>query len=60
MTPKLAPKGPIFDADDYRSRFPDGRIGSDPSLASVDAGRQLYEAAVEGVAKDYQEFLRST
>ena len=59
MTPKLAPSGPIYDADDYRRRFPDGRIGSDPSLASVDAGRQLYEAAVKDVAKDYQEFLKS-
>lgn len=60
MSPKLAPKGPIYDADDYRSRFPDGRIGSDPSLASVDAGRQLYEAAVQDVTKDYQEFLKSS
>ncbi len=60
MAPKLAPTGPIYDADDYRSRFPDGRIGSDPSLASVDAGRQLYEAAVEDVTKDYEEFLKAS
>jgi creatinine amidohydrolase len=60
MSPKLAPAGPIYDADDYRSRFPDGRIGSDPSLASVDAGRQLYKAAVEDVARDYQEFLNAS
>ncbi|HSS64816.1 MAG TPA: creatininase family protein [Gammaproteobacteria bacterium] len=60
MAPKLAPTGPIYDADDYRSRFPDGRIGSDPSLANVDAGRQLYEAAVEDVAREYEEFLKAS
>ncbi len=60
MSPKLAPSGPIYDADDYRSRFPDGRIGSDPSLASVDAGRKLYEAAVKDVARDYKEFLKAS
>ena len=60
MSPKLAPTGPFYDADHYRSRFPDGRIGSDPSLASVDAGRQLYEAAVEEVARDYDEFLKAS
>ncbi|MDH3316924.1 MAG: creatininase family protein [Gammaproteobacteria bacterium] len=60
MSPKLAPTGPIYDADDYRSRFPDGRIGSDPTLASVDAGRKLFEAAVVGVARDYEEFLKAS
>ena len=49
--------GPIRDAQDFRARFPDGRIGSDPSLASVDAGRRLYEAAVKDVCADYRAFL---
>ncbi len=40
MSPRIAPTGPILDADDYRRRFPDGRIGSDPSQASVAAGRK--------------------
>jgi creatinine amidohydrolase len=57
MSPKIAPTGPILDADDYRRRFPDGRIGSDPSLASIEHGKRLYEAAVTDVARDYEEFV---
>jgi len=47
LTPRRAPFGAIRDAADYRSTFPDGRIGSDPSLASVEHGKRLFEAAVE-------------
>ena len=59
MSPKIAPKGPIRDALDYRSRFPDGRIGSDPSLATPKAGKRLYEAAVQDLTKDYLQFLEA-
>lgn len=57
IDPEIAPKGPIFDALDYRRRFPDGRIGSNPALASPEAGGRLYEAAVAEVADDYRAFL---
>src|SRR5258706_11111093 len=53
MTPKIAPNGPIYDADDYRRRFPDGRIGSDPSQASVEAGEQIGLAPVNGVMAEF-------
>ena len=59
MEPKIAPNGPILDARDYRRRFPDGRIGSDPSLANPQAGEKLVMAAVEDLAKDYKDFLSS-
>jgi len=59
MAPKIAPGGTIRDADDYRRQFPDGRIGSDPSLATAAAGKRLYEAAVQDVSEDYREFLSS-
>lgn len=49
----------IFDAQDYRQRYPDGRIGSDPSLSSPTHGEQLVQAAVEDVVEDYQRFLAS-
>jgi len=57
MEPRRAPQGEIRDARDYRRRFPDGRIGSDPSLASVEAGRRLMEAAVAEVSADYRRFV---
>ena len=49
MTPKIAPVGPIYDAEDYRRRFPDGRIGSDPSQATAEAGEKIVAAAVKAV-----------
>ena len=59
QSPKIAPNGPILDADDYRRRFPDGRIGADSSLASVEDGEKLYAAAVADIARDYEDFLSS-
>ncbi len=55
-----APSGPIYDSEDYRRRFPDGRIGSDPSLATKEIGERLYRAAVEEISKEYQSFLTET
>lgn len=57
MNPKVAPVGEFSDAADYRRRFPDGRIGSDPSLASVEAGEKLFRASVKDVIEDYRTFL---
>src|SRR5579863_9671865 len=56
MSPRIAPTGPIRDAEDYRRRFPDGRIGSDPSQANVEAGRRIVEAAVKAVISEFQQF----
>jgi creatinine amidohydrolase/Fe(II)-dependent formamide hydrolase-like protein len=59
MTPKIAPNGPILDAEDYRRRFPDGRIGSDPSQASVEAGEKIVKAAVKSVIAEFKRFAES-
>lgn len=57
LAPRIAPDGPIYDADDYRRRFADGRIGSDPSLATVEIGQRLYEVAIQEISDIYQDFL---
>ncbi len=58
MTPKVAPKsGGFFEAADYRTRFPDGRIGSDPGLSTPEHGEQLYHAAVADMVEAYKAFL---
>lgn len=54
--PQIAPTGPIRDAADYRARFADGRIGSDPGLASPEKGRELIEKAAASLVTDLAEF----
>jgi creatinine amidohydrolase/Fe(II)-dependent formamide hydrolase-like protein len=56
MSPKIAPSGPIRDAADYRRRFPDGRIGSDPSQASVEDGEKLVKASAKALIDDFNKF----
>ena len=58
MSPKVAPSyGVFYDSADYRHRYPDGRIGSDPSLSTPEHGRQLYETAVEDMSEAYRAFI---
>lgn len=56
LDPPMAPSGGFTDAENYRRNFPDGRIGSNPGLASVEAGRRLFEAAVQALIADYRSF----
>jgi len=46
-----------YDADHHRRWFPDGRIGSDPSLATPQAGDRLIATAVPEVVADYRRFM---
>lgn len=57
LQPEIAPRGDFTDAADYRRHFPDGRIGSNSALATPEAGKRLYDAAVAGLAKDYQRWM---
>lgn len=59
LDPPIAPRGGFTDAEDYRRNFPDGRIGSNPGLANVEAGKRLYEAAVKDLAADYQSWMKA-
>jgi creatinine amidohydrolase/Fe(II)-dependent formamide hydrolase-like protein len=56
LEPKIAPNGPIRDALDYRARFPDGRIGSDPQQATPALGQELIDASVVGLMDDLRAF----
>jgi len=60
LDPPVAPRGGFTDAADYRRSFPDGRIGSNSALATPEAGKRLYEAAVAGLAKDYQKWMAAS
>jgi creatinine amidohydrolase/Fe(II)-dependent formamide hydrolase-like protein len=57
LEPRIAPFGPINDAADYRRRFPDGRIGSDPSQANPEAGEKIVAAAVKAVVHELRLFV---
>jgi len=57
MSPKVAPLGPVRDAADYRARFPDGRIGSDPSQATPEIGAAIVAAAKAALVEDVAGFF---
>ncbi len=57
LDPPVAPSGRFYGPEDFRRRFPDGRIGSDPSLAAPDHGERLIATAATAIADDYREFM---
>ncbi|MDY7511248.1 creatininase family protein [Ralstonia wenshanensis] len=57
-SPKIAPTGPIREAFDFRARFPDGRLGSDPGLASPEKGAALVKLAAQSLARELDAFSR--
>lgn len=58
MSPKVAPVGPFSDAADYRARFADGRIGSDPSGATAEKGAKIVAAAREALVREAGAFFK--
>jgi creatinine amidohydrolase/Fe(II)-dependent formamide hydrolase-like protein len=58
MHPKVAPVGGFADAADYRARFPDGRIGSDPSGATPEKGAKIVAAAREALVREAGAFFK--
>lgn len=56
LEPRIAPDGPICDAADFRRRYPDGRCGSDPTLATPEHGQQFYETALADLREVWRDF----
>ena len=50
----------IHDADDYRMRYPDGRIGSLPSLSTPEHGKRFHDASVADLTVDYHKFMAAS
>ncbi|WP_323760611.1 creatininase family protein [Maricaulis sp.] len=57
MSPKIAPVGGFSDAADYRRRFPDGRIGSDPSQATPEKGAEIVSCAKQALIAECTRFF---
>jgi creatinine amidohydrolase len=55
--PEPAPAGPIHGPEDFRRRHPDGRMGSDPFLASAAHGERFLDLAATALAADLTAFL---
>ena len=55
--PKAPPVGPIFGPEDFRLRYPDGRIGSDPFLADPSHGSSLLDKAAIALSDDLIQYL---
>lgn len=47
----------IYGAADFRKHYPDGRMGSNPALATPAHGKQFYDAAVKELSNEYLKFL---
>ena len=54
--PQIASSGPIREALDFRARHPDGRMGSDPLLATPEKGGELVALSVKGLVDELGAF----
>ncbi|MGC1301047.1 MAG: creatininase family protein [Caulobacteraceae bacterium] len=54
--PRIAPTGPIREAADFRARFPDGRMGSDPAQATPEKGGEIVALAATGLIEEIRAF----
>ena len=60
LSAEVASGHKIYGAADFRQRYPDGRMGSHPNLATPEHGKQFYELAVKELSNSYLEFLGRT
>jgi creatinine amidohydrolase len=57
MAEEPPPSSRVFGPADFRRRYPEGRMGSHPQLASVEAGQRIIEAVAADIADEYGRFL---
>lgn len=57
LSPEVGSGHKIYGAADFRLRYPDGRMGSNPALATPEHGKQFYDLAVKELSNNYLEFL---
>lgn len=59
LSPEVGKGHKIYGSIDFRRRYPDGRMGSNPALATKEHGQQFYHLAVEELSQGYLEFLQA-
>ena len=57
LSPEVGSGHRIYGAADFRLHYPDGRMGSNPALATPEHGKQFYDLAVKELGNSYLEFL---
>ncbi|WP_009633690.1 creatininase family protein [Synechocystis sp. PCC 7509] len=57
LSPDVAKGHKIYSAADFQQRYPDGRMGSNPALATPEQGKKFYNLAVKELSNSYLEFL---
>ena len=57
LDPVVAPSSHVFGPADFRRRYPEGRMGSHPELASVEAGERIIKAVAADLADKYRKFV---
>ncbi len=59
LSPDVNSGHAIYSAADFRAHYPDGRMGSNPALATPEHGEQLYKLAVKELTESYLKFLET-
>jgi creatinine amidohydrolase len=57
LSAEVASGHKIYSATNFRERYPDGRMGSNPGLATPEHGKQFYDLAVKELSNSYLEFV---
>ncbi|MGI8503503.1 MAG: creatininase family protein [Hassallia sp.] len=59
LSTEVATGHKIYSAANFRQDYPDGRMGSNPALATPEHGKQFYDLAVKELSNGYLEFVNA-